>query len=89
MKLSANTPIEVSREEFDQRLTAANVQRSTQLDAVEAHQTRVEQLLSIYERTLDKMEIELTAGETLRYPTRLRRRLTELAEKTALVAASV
>ena len=80
----------ITREEFDQRLDAANTQHTKELQQIEEKQENVEQLLSYYEHTLDDIERELkSSSKSLQYPSLLRKRLNELAEKTLSVAASV
>jgi ABC-type transporter Mla subunit MlaD len=84
-------PLEtITREEFDRRLDAANERLRLKVDEIEEQQSKAEQLLSRYERALDEIEAELeSADDSVRRPARLRKRLNELAEQTARVAASV
>jgi hypothetical protein len=80
----------ITREEFDKRVDAANERRVQELQQMEEQQAKAEQLLSYYEHALDEIEAELAAaGETAPLPVLLRKRLNELAERTAKVAASV
>lgn len=81
----------ITREEFDKRLDAANARHAQELQQMEEQQAKAEQLLSHYERVLSEIETELDeAGkESPVYSALLRKRLTELAEKTASVAASI
>ena len=79
----------ITREEFDKRLDAANARRSEELQTLETKQAMVEQTLAHYERTLREIEITLNSNvESAPLPP-LRKRLQELAERTALLAASV
>lgn len=81
----------ITREEFDKRLDAANARHAQELQLMEEQQAKAEQLLSYYECTLSEIEVELenTGKESPAYPAQLRKRLTELAEKTASVAAAL
>src|SRR5258708_38581468 len=80
----------ITREEFDKRVDESNARRRNELQQREEEQERVEQLLTRYEHTLDEIEAELRSrDEPPSYPARLRKRLEELARKTAEVAASL
>ena len=80
----------ITREEFDKRLDAVNEQRARELQAMEEQQAAVEQLLARYERSLDEIEARLEkTEEPVSPPAFLRRRLNELAEKTAALATSL
>jgi hypothetical protein len=70
-------------------LDDSNELRRNELQHGEEEQTQIEQLLLRYEHTLDEIEAELgSSGETPSYPALLPKRLQELANKTAEVAAS-
>ena len=75
---------EITREEFDRRLDAANAQKTLQLDALDAQREQVERLLSHYEAELDLVENQLGAEPS---SVMLRERLRALSEQTARVAA--
>lgn len=80
----------ISREEFDRRLVESNERWSAELQRRDAEQVRVERLLSGYENTLDEVEEALRSTDHPRsYPTLLRKRLEELARRTAEVATSL
>ena len=80
----------ITREEFDKRLDAANSRRSEELKAIEEQQMKAEQLLSYYECSLDAVEAELNNTDESEPPSiRLHRRLKELADRTAQIAAMV
>lgn len=81
----------ITREEFDKRLDAANARRAQELKQMEEQLAEAEHLLSYYEHKLSGIETDLEKAkeESPAYSARLRERLTELAEKTASVAASL
>lgn len=80
----------ITREEFDRRLDAYNERMRQELLHKESELNRVEQLLTHYEQTLDDIESSLRSEvATPSYAARLRKRLQELAIKTAEVAASL
>lgn len=80
----------ITREEFDRRLDAYNERMRRELLEKEAELAQVEQLLTQYENTLDEIEARLDSREELPpYPAVLRKRLQELAVKTAEMAASL
>ena len=80
----------ISREEFDKRLDEFNERQARELRQAEDEQMRIEQLLKQYEHTLDEIEAKLRSNDEP--PSRsmlLRKRLQELARKTAEMAASL
>ncbi len=80
----------ITREEFDKRLEAVNEQRAQELQAKEEQQAAVEQLLARYERSLDEIEARLEdTEEPVSHRAVLRKRLSELAQKTAALATSL
>ena len=80
----------ITREEFDKRLDDSNARRSRELKQKEEELARIEQLITRYENTLDEIEVELESNdEPLSYSAQLRKRLQELADKTAEVAMSL
>ena len=80
----------ITREEFDKRLDAVNERRARELQEMEEQQATVEQLLSRYERSLDEIEARLDdTEEPVSHSAFLRRRLKELAAKTAALATSL
>lgn len=88
--MTAPTRETITREEFDKRLDEINERRRNELQQKEEEQARVEQLLLRYEHALDEIEAELgSSTESPSYPALLRKRLQELANKTAEVAASL
>lgn len=88
--MATKTQRTISREEFDRRLAANNVRRQNELEANEAEQAQVEQLLAHYEGILDEVEATvLTQEDVFGASALLRTRLQELAIKTAEIAASL
>jgi hypothetical protein len=80
----------ITREEFDRRLDAYNERMRLELQQKEAELAQVEQLLTQYENMLDEIEARSNSREeTPSYPAVLRKRLQELAVKTAEMAASL
>lgn len=88
--MALETQETITREEFDRRLDAFNEKCHMELQQIEAKQTQVEALLTHYEYTLDEIEGKLaTESEPLSQVLLLRKRLQELAIRTADVAASL
>jgi DNA-binding MarR family transcriptional regulator len=88
--MATQTRKTITRAEFDKRLDESNERRCKELQQTEEDQARVEQLLTHYENTLDEIESELRSNdEPPSYPILLRKRLEELARKTAEVATSL
>ena len=80
----------ISREEFDKRLDAFNERRATELRHEDDELTQIEQLLAQYERTLEEIEVRIRSNVGVPpHSMLLRKRLLELANKTAEMAASL
>lgn len=88
--MASSTAKTISRAEFDKRLGDSIDRQHKELQQKEEEQARVEQLLTSYEHTLDEIEAELrSSDEPLAHPMLLRKRLEELARKTAEVATTL
>ena len=88
--MEQSTPETITRKEFDKRLDAFNEHQEEELQQAEEEQMRVEQLLTRYEQTLDEIEVKLHSTDEVPSQSRLlRKRLQELATRTAEMAASL
>ena len=79
----------IDLEEFNRRLNTGNERKRLELDHREANLDQVEQLLSRYEAALDEVEAKMRSKEKTSDSNALRRRLQELATKTAEMASSL
>ena len=79
----------IDLEEFNRRLNTGNERKRLELDHREANLDQVEQLLSRYETALDEVEAKMRSKEKTSDSNALRRRLQELATKTAEMASSL
>jgi len=80
----------IARDEFDRRLDALNERRQNELQQREGEQDQIECMLGNYEHVLDEIEAKLRSGDDPNsYPARIRRRLEELAKRTAELASSL
>jgi hypothetical protein len=81
-------PETISREEFDLRLDSLNQQRNAELQQRDLEQIRIEELLARYEQTLDEIETAIEGKKEVPvYPVAIRKRLEELAARTAEMAS--
>jgi chromosome segregation ATPase len=84
----------ITREEFDARLAQSTEQMRQKRLALEAQAAELEELIGKYSAVLERLEArheeaEQEADKDLARRDRLRMLLTELAERTSAVAASL
>ena len=81
----------INREEFDRRLQQSTARMCQQRLALEARAAQLEDLIGMYASVLERLEAESekSVDPSLKQRNELRTILTELAERTSAVAATL